>query len=201
MARKIFVTGIDTNVGKTITAAVLTQALQADYWKPVQTGNEHDTPTVQKLISNDKTIFHKEAYCLKQPLSPHAAAKLENIQIDFDLIQLPETNNTLLIEGAGGLLVPLNASYFIIDLIQKFEAETILVVKHYLGSINHTMLSIEVLKRRNINLLGVIINGEKNKLSEEIILQSGVKILGRIYQEQPLTQATIKKYENTFSTI
>ena len=201
MARKFFVTGIDTNVGKTIVSATLTETLKADYWKPIQTGTEHDTPIVQKLISNNQTKFHKEVYCLKEPLSPHAAAKLENKQIDFDSIQLPKTENNLIIEGAGGLLVPLNEKYFVIDLIQKFDAEVILVVKHYLGSINHTMLSIEALRHRNINLLGVIINGEENKLSEEIILQAGVRILGRVEQEQNLTPKTIQKYESVFSAI
>ncbi|MBS1647170.1 MAG: dethiobiotin synthase [Bacteroidetes bacterium] len=201
MARRIFVTGIDTNVGKTIASAALVQALQADYWKPIQTGTERDTEQVQKLVSHTKTQFHEEAYWLKEPVSPHAAAHIEQIQIQAQHILVPQTKNTLVIEGAGGVLVPLNTHFFIIDLIKKIEAETILVVKHYLGSINHTLLSIEALKKRNINILGIIISGEENPASEEIILNQNIKLLGRIYQEKKLTTESIKKYEATFALI
>src|SRR6202012_1239001 len=138
--RKIFVTGIGTDVGKTVVSAILTQALKADYWKPIQTGTEfdNDTERVKKLVSNTSSVFHSEAYRLKASLSPHAAAKAENTKIDLAEINIPETTHTLIIEGAGGLLVPLNEKYFVIDLIKKMNAETILVVQNYLGSINHT---------------------------------------------------------------
>jgi dethiobiotin synthetase len=202
--RKIFVTGIGTNVGKTIVSAVLTQALKADYWKPIQTGTEldNDTERIKKLVANESSIFHKETYALKASIAPQAAAKAENIQIDFNQINLPETNNTLIIEGAGGLFVPIDEKHFVIDLITKFDAEAILVVQNYLGSINHTLLSTEALKSKNIKVLGIIISGIENKLSEEIILQqSGVKLLGRIHKEVNITADTIKKYEAEFSTI
>jgi dethiobiotin synthetase len=202
--RKIFVTGIGTNVGKTIVSAVLTQALKADYWKPIQTGTEldNDTERIKKLVANESSIFHKETYALKASIAPQAAAKAENIQIDFNKINLPETNNTLIIEGAGGLFVPIDEKHFVIDLITKFDAEAILVVQNYLGSINHTLLSTEALKSKNIKVLGIIISGIENKLSEEIILQqSGVKLLGRIHKEVNITADTIKKYEAEFSTI
>ncbi|MFI5140952.1 MAG: dethiobiotin synthase [Bacteroidia bacterium] len=202
--RKIFVTGIGTDVGKTVVSAVLMQALKADYWKPIQTGTEYDNDTVRvkKLVTNSSSVFHKEAYALKALIAPYAAAKAENIRIDLENIHLPETNNTLIIEGAGGLFVPLNEKDFVIDLITKFDAETILVVQNYLGSINHTLLSIEALKSRNIKLLGIIISGVENVLSEETILQqSRLKILGRIYKEGSITSDVIKKYETEFSTI
>lgn len=202
--RTIFVTGSSTDVGKTVVSAVLTQALKADYWKPIQTGAGYDSDTerVKKLVTNVSTVFHKETYCLKAPIAPYASAKAENISIDLDHIHLPETTNTLIIEGAGGLFVPLNEKHFIIDLIMKFNAETILVVQNYLGSINHTILSIEAMKSRNINILGIIVSGISTVLSEEIILQhSGLKLLGRIQKEASITPEVIKKYEAQFSTI
>ena len=202
--RKIFVAGIGTDVGKTVVSAVLTQALKADYWKPIQTGSEfdNDTDRVKKLVTNPSSVFHPEAYTFKASISPHAAAKAENLHIDLEKIKLPQTNNTLIIEGAGGLFVPLNEKCFVIDLIKKFNAETILVVQNYLGSINHTLLSIEALQSRNINILGIIVSGIENVASEEIIFQqSGLKLLGRIHKEGNITSDTIKKYEAEFSTI
>lgn len=202
--RKIFVSGIGTDVGKTVVSAILTHALQADYWKPVQTGSEYDNDTdrVKKLVANAHTIFHKEAYTFKASMAPNAAAKAENSYIDFEKIILPETDNTLIIEGAGGLLVPLNENKFVIDLIKKFDAEVVLVVQNYLGSINHTLLSIEALKSRGIKILGIIISGIQNVLSEEIIFQqSGLKLLGRIHKETHITPEIIKKYETEFSGI
>ena len=202
--RKIFVTGIGTDVGKTVVSAVLVQALKADYWKPVQTGIEYDSDTehVKKLVTNPTSVFHQEAYALKLAVSPHAAAKAESVQINLENIHLPETNNILIIEGAGGLLVPLNEKDFVIDLIPKFNAEVVLVIQNYLGSINHSLLSIEALKNRKVNILGIIISGVENPLSEEIIFkQSGLKLLGRIHREGNITSETIKKYEAEFSTI
>jgi len=202
--RKIFVTGIGTDVGKTVVSAVLTQALKADYWKPIQTGTEldNDTERVKKLVSNDTSVFHKEAYSLKAPYAPYASALEENIQIDFENIHLPETNNTLIIEGAGGLMAPITETHFIVDLIQKFDAETILVIQNYIGSINHSLLSVEALKSRNINVLGIIISGVENKMSEKVILQhSGLKLLGRIYKEGHFTPEVVNKYEAQFSSI
>ncbi len=202
--RKIFVAGIGTDVGKTIVCAVLTQALKADYWKPIQTGTEfdNDTDRVKKLVCNTITVFHKESCSFKASMAPYAAAKAESSFLDFEKITLPKTTNTLIIEGAGGLLVPLTEKHFVIDLIKKFEAETVLVVQNYLGSINHTLLSIEVLKNRNIPILGIIISGVPNVSSEEIIFQqSGLKLLGRVHKEINFTPDVIKKYESVFAHI
>lgn len=202
--RKIFVTGIGTGVGKTVVSAVLVQALKADYWKPIQTGMEFgtDSERIKLLSNNEKSVFHPERYCFKAPIAPHASAKAENTYIDLDCINLPETNNTLIIEGAGGLLVPLNEKHFMVDLIKKFDAEVVLVVQNYLGSINHTLLTIEAMKNRNLNILGIIISGVESKASEEIILDySKLKLVGRVNREGNITPEVIKKYEAQFSSI
>jgi dethiobiotin synthetase len=169
--RPIFITGIGTEIGKTIVSAVLVEKLQADYWKPVQSGqlDNSDTMIVQKLISNTKSVFHQEAYRLTQPFSPHLSAALDGIEIDLDKINLPQTENQLIIEGAGGLMVPLNEKVLMIDLIEKLGAEVVLVSKNYLGSINHTLLSAELLKMRKIKIRSLIISGESNQSTEEII--------------------------------
>lgn len=173
MANKppLFVTGIGTDVGKTVVSAILVEKLKADYWKPIQSGDldNSDTMKVQALISNPVSKFHPEAYRLTQPYSPHKSAALDGVTIDLDQINLPQTDNQLVIEGAGGLMVPLNNTHFIVDLIQKFEAEVVLVVKHYLGSINHTLLSLELLKQKKIKVNTLIFNGDSDEYSEKII--------------------------------
>ena len=199
--RKIFVTGIGTDVGKTVVSSVLVEALKADYWKPVQTGSffSTDTAKVQKWVTNTESKFHPECFLLKQYMSPHAAAELENVEIKLDDLKLPETNNTLIIEGAGGLMVPLNRTEFMIDMIMKFDAEVVLVIQNYLGSINHTLLSIEALKSRGVKILGVIFNGAKHQLSYDIIMEhSQLKVLGRIDKETDLTAEVISRYAKEF---
>ena len=157
-----FITGIGTNVGKTLVAAILTEAWQADYWKPVQSGTIEgcDSDTVRSLISNSKTQIHPEAYLLKEPLSPHFAAKLDGVEIDLSLIVKPETTNTLIIEGAGGLLVPLNEKHAVIDLARQFGSEVILVISDYLGCINHALLSIHYLQANQYKIHSLVFNGE-----------------------------------------
>ncbi|WP_411272796.1 dethiobiotin synthase [Daejeonella sp.] len=181
MKRKpIFITGIGTGIGKTIASAVLVENLQADYWKPVQSGDLDytDTDKVKELVSNTRSVFHPEAYRLTQPFSPHKSAELDGVQIDLKKIILPETENLLIIEGAGGLLVPLNDRDLMIDLIKKFDAEVVLVSQNYLGSINHTLMSAEILKSRNINLSVIIFCGDENANSEKIIAKhSNTKII------------------------
>ena len=201
--RKIFVTGISTDVGKTIVSAILTEALKADYWKPIQTGLQTDSKTIKNLISNDITIIHKESYHLPEPLSPHTAAALNGVEISLSNINLPDSNNTtLIIEGAGGLMVPLNKDEFIFDIIIKAKASVILVVKNYLGSINHTLLSVYFMKLKNIKILGIIFNGESNSSSENLILNhTGLTCLGRIDQENEINSETVKKYSKIFKNI
>ena len=202
-SKSFFVTGIDTSIGKTVVSAILVEALNADYWKPIQSGDLHytDTDKVKELV-NGKTILHPEAYRLNNPLSPHVSAKLDNISISLDSFQLPKTNNKLIVEGAGGLLVPINEDGdYLSDLIVKLGMEIILVSKNYLGSINHTLLSIEYLKSKDISIKGIIIVGEKNESSESIITKNtGVKILHRVPMVESVTKEFIKEQAELLRT-
>ncbi len=170
--KPLFVTGIGTGIGKTIVSAILVEKLKADYWKPIQSGDldNSDSDKVKSLISNTVSKFHAEAYLLTQPFSPHKSADIDGIRINLDSIQIPETKNQLIIEGAGGLMVPLNEHELIIDLIEKWQAEVILVSRNYLGSINHTLLSLQELKRRNIEVKALVFNGRVDEYSESFIL-------------------------------
>jgi dethiobiotin synthetase len=196
---KLFITGISTEVGKTIAAAIVTEALEADYWKPIQAGDldNSDSHKVETLISNSKTIIHNNAYALQTPMSPHAAAEIDGIHIDLDAISEPRTDNHLVIEGAGGLLVPLNDSDTILDLIQP-NYKVIVVSRHYLGSINHSLLTIEALQQRNLKV-GVIFSGDEHSSTESIILQkAGIPMLGRIKEEKGFDKLLIKEYAEGF---
>lgn len=190
-----FVTAIDTDSGKTFVSAILCEALGADYWKPVQAGQPRDSATVRELISNPGSRIHPERYYLKTPASPHAAAKLDNVRIELGDFVVPRSANDLIIEGAGGCLVPLNDHDFVIDLATRFNTEIILVADLYLGSINHTLLTIRELQRRQLRIKGIIFNGEANPQSEEIILlHAGLPCLLRIAREERLDNNIIKKY-------
>lgn len=196
---KIFVTGISTEVGKTITSAIIVEALEADYWKPVQAGDlaYSDSHKVAELLSNIKSIIHPNSYALNTPMSPHAAAKLDGVLISIDEIQEPKTDNHLVIEGAGGLLVPLNDTDTILDLIQP-DYKVIVVSRHYLGSINHSLLTIEALQAKGFQV-GIIFSGEEHPTTENIVLKkTGVPFLGRIDEESDFDKATIKKYAALF---
>ena len=197
---KIFITGISTDVGKTIASAIVTQALEADYWKPIQAGDldNSDSHKILKLISNTKSTVHENSYKLNTPASPHFAAKMDGITIDINKIIAPKTSNHLVIEGAGGIFVPLNDNNLIIDLIQK-DYKVIVVSRHYLGSINHTLLTIEALQNREIKVAGIIFSGDENKATEEIILKrTGVKMIGRIDNEPYFDQNVIRYYAELF---
>jgi dethiobiotin synthetase len=197
---KIFITGIGTDVGKTIASAIITQALEADYWKPIQAGDleNSDSHKINSYISNQKTIVHENSYKLHTPASPHLAAELDGITIDLKKISEPKTKNNLVIEGAGGVLVPLNNSDCVIDLIQK-EYKVILVYRHYFGSIYHTLLKIEALKIRKIQVAGIIFSGDENQATEEIIMnKTGIKVIGRIDNEPYFDQNVIQYYADLF---
>ncbi|GAK92261.1 dethiobiotin synthetase [Nonlabens ulvanivorans] len=188
-----FITGISTDVGKTLVAAAITQALEADYWKPIQSGGiEHsDRMEVQRLISNDVTVFHKERYFLETPMSPHEAAAIDGVTIALEEINRPHTENDLVIEGAGGLLVPLNDKHTIIDLIQPTD-KVILVSSGYLGSINHTLLSIEVLKSCGIACAGIIYNKVELSGTIEIIEKmTGVPTIAHLSHLESLNAQTV----------
>lgn len=190
-----FVTAIGTDSGKTLVSAIVCEALGADYWKPVQSGLPRDTETVASLVSNTNTIFHPERFLLKTPASPHAAAKIDGVQIRLDSFQLPPTRNTLVVEGAGGCLVPLSEHHLIIDLVSRLNLEMILVSNLYLGSINHTLLTCEAIKKRNLPVKGIIFNGEANDESERIILHyTNLRCLLRIRKEPAINREVVKAY-------
>ena len=179
----IFVTGIGTDVGKTVASAVLAQLLDAGYWKPIQAGTEiTDLGTIESIRGRERT--YPSRYILKTPASPHLAAAIEGLHIELDDFVVPNySEEHLIVEGAGGLHVPLNDEHLIIDLIKHLDLSVVLVSQNYLGSINHTLLSIEALKQREIPIIGVLFNGEKNRSTEEYITQyAGVSHLGRIEQ-------------------
>ncbi|MDI5948316.1 dethiobiotin synthase [Flavobacterium yafengii] len=197
---KLFITGIGTDVGKTIASAIITEALQADYWKPIQAGDleNSDSHKIKCFLSNEKTVIHPNSYALNTPASPHLAAELDGIVIDLKKIIEPKTENHLVVEGAGGVFVPLNSNDCVIDLIQS-DYKVIVVSRHYLGSINHTLLTIEALQNRKIAIAGIVFSGDENKASEEIILnKTGIKCIGRIEQEPYFDKNVIKEYADLF---
>ena len=197
---KIFITGIGTDVGKTIASAIVVEALETDYWKPIQAGDidNSDSYKIQRYISNDKTVIHNNSYKLNTPASPHYAAEVDGTKIELAKIIEPKTDNHLVIEGAGGILVPLNDSDCIIDLIQK-DYKVIVVSRHYLGSINHTLLTIEALKSRKISVAGIIFSGDENKATEEIIIKkTNCNYIGRIDNEPYFDANVISYYADKF---
>lgn len=169
--KKIFVTGIGTEIGKTISSAVLTAHFKADYWKPVQSGDlaDSDSIKIKKLVPHSK--IHTERYRLQRAASPHQSAAEEHIQIQLEDFQLPYTENNLIVEGAGGLFVPLSEKLYIIDLIAHLGLPVALVISDYLGCINHSLLSIEALQRRGLPLDYIILNGEFNPYTQAAILE------------------------------
>ncbi len=183
MAKAYFVTGIGTDVGKTIVSSILVNQLKADYWKPIQAGDLHQTDSMKIKKWCQNVYIHPERYKLVQPMSPHAAAERDNILIELEDFSLPQSDSHLIVEGAGGLLVPLNDNHMVIDLIAYLGIEVVLVSKHYLGSINHTLLSLEALQNRQIPIAGIIFNGDENKDTESIITSTyDIKVIGRIPQ-------------------
>lgn len=178
--KPIFITGIGTGVGKTVISAIVAQALQADYWKPIQAGFKDgtDAETVRDWISNPVTTIHPEIYKFTMPASPHIAARNENIRIETGTVvsalsKLESNNRYVVIEGAGGIMVPLNESEFVIDLAEQLQAPIILVSRNYLGSINHSLLTAAICKQRNLPVLGWIFFDEFMQYENEIVEWSG----------------------------
>ena len=208
MSNKCIITGTDTDIGKTVFSAMLLLALNkqasdpACYWKPVQSGVEGgvDTKTVQKLTALPAEQFLPETYVLSEPLSPHRAAELDNVEIDIDSIEIPETRGPLLIEGAGGLNVPLTRSTLFIDVFAMWGLPGILCARTALGTLNHTLLSVEALKRRKIPIHGIAFIGEDNPDNIRTIADfSEAKILGRLPLLDTLNSDTLNKaFEDNF---
>ncbi|AYD47807.1 dethiobiotin synthase [Arachidicoccus soli] len=171
MSKKIAILGIHTDIGKTVTAAIMTEALHADYWKPLQAGDldNSDRIKVKRWITNKYSVIHPEAIKLLMPASPHTAAAAENCVFDFKKFQIPKTENTLLIETAGGIFSPIDDKNTMLDFVQYFQWPVVLVSRNYLGSINHTLLCLNVLKQRGVKVLALIVNGKRNESSESFI--------------------------------
>jgi dethiobiotin synthetase len=194
---RLIVAGIGTEVGKTVASAALVQKLGADYWKPVQAGDLHftDTHKIQAWVTHPQTVCHPEAYRLLAPMSPHAAAAQEGIAIQEEKLLPPKTENRLVIELAGGLMVPLRHDWLNIDFIAWLGHPVVLVSRYYLGSINHTLLSLYLLKQRQIPIAGIIFNGEEVKASREAILAQhpDVPVLGTLSFDAPPSAEMIKR--------
>ncbi len=191
-----FITGISTDVGKTVAAAIITEALQADYWKPIQAGDleNSDTHKVKRLVKNDISQYHDNTFALQTPMSPHAAAAIDGVTIKAADFKRPKTKNSLVVEGAGGLLVPFNDTQTIADIIKPTD-KVIVVSRHYLGSINHTLMTIEILKSRGFKNIGIIFSGAEHPTTEAVIEKmTGVTIIGRIDEEPYFDQNVVCEY-------
>lgn len=189
----ILVAGIGTGVGKTVSAAILTLLFEGDYWKPIECGDS-DSKTMQKWL--DISRIHPPRYLFQAPVSPHHAARLENrsIQLDFDL---PPTHRTLIIESVGGIFVPLTSRFTSIDLFKRWNCHWVIVSHHYLGSINHTLLTLQALKQQQVATLGIIFNGVPDPDSETAILEiSQLPCLGRLFPEAHIDINTLHRYAN-----
>jgi dethiobiotin synthetase len=192
--KNVFVTAIGTDSGKTVVSAILCEALGAHYWKPVQAGYPRDTDIVSSLVSNPAFRSYPEKYLLNTPASPHAAAKIDGVKINVSDFVLP-AKEQLVIEGAGGCMVPLNDDEFVIDLAAKLQCEIILVSNLYLGSINHTLLTVSLLKNRKLPVIGIVFNGPRNEESERIILHhSGWRCVLRVEKEEVIDKKSVSRY-------
>lgn len=196
MRRQIVVTGTDTGIGKTVVCAGLANLLGASYWKPIQAGldGETDAEVVARLgsISADRIV--PEVYRLRTPASPHCSAEIDGIRIDADSLHVPDAGERpLVIEGAGGLMVPLNASTLYIDIFERWRLPVLLCASTRLGTINHSLLSIEALRKRQIDILGIAFIGERNAETQSAIREMGrVRWLGRLPWLSPLTPDTLQ---------
>ncbi len=191
------IAGIGTGIGKTLMSTIVAEALTADYYKPIQCGSLHqsDSKFVELHINNSKTVVHREQFRLKTPSSPHEAARREGVCIKMKELGLPQTKNRIVIEPAGGLMVPLNEDELFIDWIEHIELPVILVSDIYLGSINHTLLSIEAIQRRNLKIKGLIFNHHPKKATEEVIAHySQLPILLQVRSHPQITKKIIRQY-------
>ncbi|MGX7877234.1 dethiobiotin synthase [Mesorhizobium sp. ORM6] len=194
MSRTFVITGTDTGIGKTVFAAGLTGLLDGVYWKPVQSGirEETDSEVVSLLTGLPADRVLPEAWRLSEPLSPHRAAELDRVEIDAQALAMPATDRPLVIEGAGGLMVPLNRRTLYIDVFARWCAPVVLCARTALGTINHTLLSVEALRARSIPLLGVVFIGERVVDTQKTISEMGkVRVLGRLPHLSVLTPSTL----------
>ena len=201
--KRFIVTGIGTDIGKTVVSAILVEALQATYWKPVQAGEleNSDSIKIKKWCSESVQVL-PEAFRLTEPVSPHLAASIDNLNISTDYLKIPKLEGNLIIEGAGGILVPLNnEGLLFIDVLKYWDLPVILVSRHYLGSINHTLLTAAILKNNNIKVEGIVFVGDDNKATEEIILKkTGLPLIARIPLVNEINKEFIQKEANRISS-
>ena len=192
-----FLTGTDTEVGKTVICAWLMVHYKYHYWKPIQSGMDSpDIKTIQKITGFDSSFFFPPAYELQQPLSPHESAKRDGIKIELANFLLPREETKVVVEGAGGILVPINEKYFIIDIIKKLKLPILLVARSGLGTINHTLLTVSELKKRNLPLLGIILNGKRNQSNREAIEKySGVSVVSELEPLKTLDKKTLLSHK------
>ncbi len=196
--KQIIVAGIHTGVGKTVVAALLIKALNASYWKPIQCGTPKDSEWVKNFTGNH---CYPSSVFLKTPCSPHLAAKKEGIRLHAQNLQPPKHAGLLIIEGTGGILSPLNETETWIDAAAPWQAGWILVHRHYLGSLNHFLLTIEALKQRQIPLLGIVFNGDGDLATEEMLMQkANSRCLGRLLWEKQFTKSRIQKIASSWKS-
>lgn len=196
MSTRIIVTGTDTGIGKTVFSAALAGALDGFYWKPIQAGldEETDSQAVLRLSGLAPERILPEVYRLRTPASPHLAAELDGVTIKHGSLDLPEKDRPLVVEGAGGLLVPLTRGVTYLDLMTRWRVPVVLCARTTLGTINHSLLSIEALRARDVALLGIAFIGEENVESERIIVEMGkVRRLGRLPHVAPLSRETLRE--------
>jgi len=192
--KNLFVTGIGTDVGKTVVSAILVKALSALYWKPVQAGSS-DEDTVRTLSGIESTRLIAPVYNLSTPCSPHQAAAIDGVKVKLAELTLPRRSERIIVEGAGGLLVPLNESDLIIDLVRFLSLPVVLVSRQYLGSINHTLLTLAALRAYKIEVLGVVFVGDRNLESEKAILSFGqTRCLFHLPLLEPLSKESIESF-------
>ena len=202
--RGFFVTGTDTDVGKTVVSAWLLAHLDACYWKPVQAGvePETDTETVRRLAEVPEDRIVPEAYVLKEPMAPHEAARREGVNIDMAKLVAPQDDRLLIVEGAGGLLVPLNEKDYVIDLIEDLNLPVVLVARSTLGTINHTLLSLEALRRRGLVVAGVVINGPESPHNRAAIERYGkTQVIVEIPQLDTVTRSALRQIAPEFDLL
>jgi len=193
----IFITGTDTEIGKTVLSAVLTQGLDGTYWKPVQSGtlDGTDTRTIAGWLGPHRVL--PERYVLSQPLSPHLSARLDGVRIELNDFALPECGRTLIVEGAGGLLVPLNERHTMLDLIQKLGLPVVLAARSGLGTINHSLLSLHAMHLRGLDVRGVVLIGKANPENRAAIEHFGLTpVIGQI---PPLECLDAKTFQEIFA--
>jgi dethiobiotin synthetase len=196
MNLRFVITGTDTGIGKTVFSAGLADALGACYWKPIQSGldDETDSDTVLRLGRIPPQRIFAEAWRLKTPVSPHLSAEIDEVAIDPDALQPPETNLPLVIEGAGGLLVPLTRQKTLVGVFARWKIPVVLCARTCLGTINHTLLSLDAMRQRGIPILGVAFIGDAYPDTQRIIEEMGeVRVLGRLSRLEPLTPDTLRQ--------